>query len=69
MKNALRQYHVVEKLLESTLGRSMQNAYAATCDKWTLNLNWPEKYSNEVRISKCVRLGSMIVVSGRQKMH
>lgn len=30
---ALRQYHVVEKLLESTLGRSMQNAYAATREK------------------------------------
>ena len=30
---ALRQYYVVEKLLESTLGRSMQTAYAATRDK------------------------------------
>ncbi len=35
----------------------------------TLNLIRAEKYSNEVRISECVKLGSMVVVSGRQIIH
>ena len=35
----------------------------------TLNLKQLEKYSNEARVSKCVSLGSMIVMSGRQEIH